>query len=92
MYQNQMWMAAVRSAGKDYPVNISPEKDDVIMDARMNTRVAVQRASREVVNLYFSEQYQAALTKVRGLFDLTQNLPQDLLKYEEVFSHSDLVE
>ncbi len=80
------WAAVVRQNGKAYPVNVSDDKDDVIMDAMMCTRIAVQRANREIVQLYFSEQYQAALTKTRALFDLTENPPQELLAaHEEVF-------
>ncbi len=82
---NQMWMATVRQSGKLYPVNVG-SKDDVIMDAMMCTRIAVSRANRETVQLFFSKSYQSALTKTRALFDLTENPPQELLAaHEEVF-------
>lgn len=74
-----LWMAAVRNNGNFYPVNVSSDKENVEMDARMCTRISISRADRGTVQLFFSEQYQAALSKVRALFNLTESLPQDLL-------------
>ena len=74
MSTSSMWTASVRQRGKLYPVNVSDDKEHVVIDARMCTRIAVSRADREIVNLFFSKQYQAALPKIRALFNLTRRL------------------
>lgn len=80
MSQSQVWMATVREGGKLYPINVSDEKSDVVMDAMLNSRIAVQRAQSPITELYWSKEYQEALPRTRTLFGLTSGLPQELLR------------
>jgi hypothetical protein len=77
------WVAIVRDRGESVLLNLSPNKADVIEDAKLNTRIAVRKAESADLDIWAMDAYKNVRHIVRARYGLPGALPQEVLPFPE---------